>query len=328
MKVDYVVLLVFFAVAATCGQQTASGAITPFTGSAADLLNHDVVLTQNGLAVSAGNGGEFQVDVYSPGTWTNGTTGISAYSGAGSSPSGYIGTFWTFCGSITEKFVPGAAYKVSSFETMTANAGSNIGQPNTNYMSAAGQALFAAYASGGQSFRSGSYTVKVPGHDALSSAVITGPNDINGLTAQQIAQATQDYIWQSLGFSDATIKGEDGAYPNDLSDAISKLGWGYFSTVTNDQSPALRSMFMQEPGNPTYNYGYTQIAQPQLFYTASSGAGNSTPEPATLVVWSLLGAASWLGMKVWGGGRRIGRRSWSPENRQAILDVIGRNQSH
>jgi hypothetical protein len=52
--------------------------------------------------------------------------------------------------------------------------------------------------------------------------------------------------------------------------------------------------------------------------------GASVPEPATILVWSLLGAASWLGMRVWRGGQRIARRSWSPENRQAILEVIGR----
>ena len=58
--------------------------------------------------------------------------------------------------------------------------------------------------------------------------------------------------------------------------------------------------------------------------STGSDAGAPVPEPATILVWSLLGAASWLGMRVWRGGRRIGRRLWSPENRQAILEVIGR----
>ncbi len=48
------------------------------------------------------------------------------------------------------------------------------------------------------------------------------------------------------------------------------------------------------------------------------------PEPATILVWSLLGAASWLGMRVWRGGQRLGRRAWAPENRQAILEIINR----
>ena len=42
------------------------------------------------------------------------------------------------------------------------------------------------------------------------------------------------------------------------------------------------------------------------------------PEPATIIVWSLLGAASWLGMGVWRGGRR----SWSAENRRTIEQMI------
>ena len=48
------------------------------------------------------------------------------------------------------------------------------------------------------------------------------------------------------------------------------------------------------------------------------------PEPATILVWSLLGAASWLGMGVWRRGQHGGRRSWSEENRTAIHDIIAR----
>ncbi len=48
------------------------------------------------------------------------------------------------------------------------------------------------------------------------------------------------------------------------------------------------------------------------------------PEPATLIVWSLLGGASWLGMRVVQRGRRVGRQPWSEENRAAILAIIGK----
>jgi hypothetical protein len=56
------------------------------------------------------------------------------------------------------------------------------------------------------------------------------------------------------------------------------------------------------------------------------------PEPATIVIWSLLGAGSWLGMRVWRRrGSRFGdelagpvRQSWSPEARQAIHEIIAR----
>jgi hypothetical protein len=50
------------------------------------------------------------------------------------------------------------------------------------------------------------------------------------------------------------------------------------------------------------------------------------PEPATIIVWSLLGVGSWLGMRVVRRrrGGPVGRQPWSPENRQAIHDIIAR----
>ena len=49
----------------------------------------------------------------------------------------------------------------------------------------------------------------------------------------------------------------------------------------------------------------------------------AVPEPATILVWSLLGA-SWLGIRVWRHGRRVGRQRWSDENRTAILEIVGK----
>jgi hypothetical protein len=37
-------------------------------------------------------------------------------------------------------------------------------------------------------------------------------------------------------------------------------------------------------------------------YVPSDPGSSNVPEPATLIVWSLLGAMSWLGMRVWRGG--------------------------
>ncbi len=54
------------------------------------------------------------------------------------------------------------------------------------------------------------------------------------------------------------------------------------------------------------------------------------PEPSTLIIWSLLGAAG-MGLSVWRrrhGGQWIDgyapRAAWSEENRQAIRQIIAR----
>ena len=48
------------------------------------------------------------------------------------------------------------------------------------------------------------------------------------------------------------------------------------------------------------------------------------PEPATIIIWSLLGAVSWLGMRVARRRGPIGRKPWSSESRQAIHQIISR----
>ena len=74
------------------------------------------------------------------------------------------------------------------------------------------------------------------------------------------------------------------------------------------------------------------------YYNSSSGlafesghvwegvlALTAVPEPASVLVWCLLGAGSWLGMRVWRRRRiPVGQQSWSPENRQAIHEIITR----
>jgi hypothetical protein len=49
-----------------------------------------------------------------------------------------------------------------------------------------------------------------------------------------------------------------------------------------------------------------------------------TPEPATITIWALLGATSWLGMRVWRKPRSAGRHAWSSETRNAIHEIIAR----
>ena len=85
-------------------------------------------------------------------------------------------------------------------------------------------------------------------------------------------------------------------------------------------------MTISAPSNN--NYGLGDPAQPQLYVPVvvggSNGVPTAVPEPAAILVWSLLGAASWLGMGVSRHGRRVGRQPWSDENRAAILETIAK----
>jgi hypothetical protein len=54
--------------------------------------------------------------------------------------------------------------------------------------------------------------------------------------------------------------------------------------------------------------------------------GLAVPEPATVVVWSLLGAVGWLGIRVWRRGKHVGQSGWTEENRAAIFEIIDRGQ--
>ncbi len=97
----------------------------------------------------------------------------------------------------------------------------------------------------------------------------------------------------------------------------SDMGWTWHSIAFVADSESTILKFENIPGlNPAY-YGAALDAV----------SIDPVPEPATLLVWSILGAASWLGMRVWRGGQRICRRAWAAENRQAILEIVSRRES-
>jgi hypothetical protein len=114
--------------------------------------------------------------------------------------------------------------------------------------------------------------------------------------------------FNGLSWANVTQYGNNGVSP-----------WGTISGISNSAEWVWGPNNGAALGTGTDD---TPTADNWLFIKTDITVG-PVPEPATMIVWSLLGAASWLGMRVWRGGRRIGR-SWSPENRQAILEVIGR----
>jgi hypothetical protein len=82
----------------------------------------------------------------------------------------------------------------------------------------------------------------------------------------------------------------------------------------------LTSLFIRESWTVNSNGDINQT-----FNTFTEGA---VPEPASIAIWSLLGAGGWLGVRVWRRrGRSAGGQAWSPENRQAIHNIIARGTS-
>ena len=239
-----------------------------------------VVLSTGNGAVSYGDGGEFEVNVYAPGTFNTG--GVpSGHPDGGYDNGGYyghytgnyssqlLGSFYTFCCSTELYFVPGDAYLVGGLNPAP-------------FKTPLGGWLFGQYWANNP-IPSGGLNGYVPGHDALA-----GNSSIGGMQSTSVAGAIQDEIWNSLGF---------GYHFGLAQQAESIFGW---DPSANASYPAasIDALTLIDPTGDNYGYNppYPGV-QPQL-YVPSIGNGG-TPEPATLILWAMFGATSWLGMRLW-----------------------------
>ena len=159
------VLPIVAAVVAMCGCQTVRAWVVPAQGEWA------VLSTGNG-AVQYGDGGEFQVSVYSPSSYSY-TAGSSVAPVVNPAGTTLLGTFYTFCASIQEEFYPGYLYQVQAPVVMT-----------TSTMTAFGQSLFYDYATNNNATLPSNLTGYVPGHAALA-----GNGSIGGMSSVNIAGA-------------------------------------------------------------------------------------------------------------------------------------------
>ena len=139
----------------------------------------------------------------------------------------------------------------------------------------------------------------------------------------------QNAIWAGISFDASNTNGSEyyAKNTNNITDWAPYQGLG-----TNDIDIDLLTFALSGWGGGTTgddgyiaDYRIVEIGidgdnQAQMFI----GSGEwEIPEPASLIVWSLLGMGSWLGMRVWRRRRGpVGRRPWSPENRTAILEII------
>jgi hypothetical protein len=220
-----------------------------------------VVLSTGNGAVQYGDGGEFRVDVYDQDAFDSNGTHVSGHNS--------FYSFYTFCCGVSDVFVPGNAYQI----TAVASAPSNLN--NT-----VGGWLFRRYWSNPSEVVPESLTGYVPGHNALAAN-----QTIAGNSNTSVAGAIQATIWQSLGQTPPAGYNFVGL----AQWADTTFGW---SSLWQPVS-GIAQIQLWGPNN---NYGYGEPGQPQL-YMPGVGQAAAAPEPASLLVWSLLAGAAWLGMR-------------------------------
>lgn len=128
-----------------------------------------------------------------------------------------------------------------------------------------------------------------PWNETATFAQVPWQNDLGGWT--ELWQC--EWIDLVLDFENASVwqNGEETLGPVPYLDHVTGIG------------------FVVGYDGPLYDYTYSVDV-------------DTIPEPATFLVWSLLGMASWLGMRVWRRRIPVGRQPWSNGNRAAIHDII------
>ena len=227
---------------------------------------------------------------------TGGEFGMTVYTD--SSMQNCLGTFYTFCADPSTMMDLGVLYKVNA----VADA-NYLGYQLSDY----GKWIYYEYAQNDNGTLTTSY---IPGH-------------ISPDFTSTVAGAIQEGIWSQL-----TLNGNGVGLPSGWDDSAYNAvagtdGVNWLADYNNSLSPDLSSVGIAQLQLAGVN------VQNQMVLTVLGTQGNTAvPEPATIIVWSLLGAASWLGMGVWRQRRGpVGRQLWSPENRQAIYEIVGR-RSH
>ena len=254
----------------------------------ASILNDYIVLSIYNGAIQYGNGGEFQATIY--GSYADATSGSNS-----------VASFYTFCADTTLNFYPGSIYHI------TGEA------PENGLMTQFGKWLFYQYWTNGDPVAPGSLTGYVPGHAALAANATFG-----SLSNVQVAGAMQAEIWTSLGM--ALPSGYNFAGLKTTAEGI----FGWVPTATGQSFGAVDELTLTPTlSNGQDNSGETQS---QLYVPDITQGVFIVPEPATIIIWSLLGLGSWLGMRVWRRrrGGPAGRQPWSNENRTAIRGIIVR----
>jgi hypothetical protein len=204
--------------------------------------------------------------------------------------------FRTFCVEKTEYLNFGYKFNIVGITANAVNGGAGGGSPDP--LSNETQYLFYKFATGTLANYTYSGVGRATSADALQNVLWYLEGEQGGTTG-----GTRTGI--STVYADGTL---EDAYMEDAWNPANASG------VWNSQVKVMNIVWGNN-GITSGEYKDGNLAQDNLVLV---------PEPATIVVWAVLGAASWLGMRVVRGGRKVGRQQWSPENRAAIYDIISR----
>ena len=193
------------------------------------------------------------------------------YTGAPLSSPELLGSFYTFCADTTAYFVPGKVYQVQS----------RAAAPSSFQNSLGGWLFDKYWTNGSPVVPTTSLVGYVPGHNALYANTSFGTSP-NTLSNYQVAGAIQADIWTALG------KPIPSGYNFEALASAANTVFGWSSSWVAAQPGTVNEISLWGPND---NYGYHNPAQAQL-YVPCTITPTAVPEPASLIVWLLLGAAA------------------------------------
>lgn len=214
--------------------------------------------------------------------------------------------FWSFCVEIGEFFSPGNTYPVFAIADATYKTGRDLSGYNawiyTMFRDADGWHLPSAILSGGITGAEYNLLQNAAWAGMVGDSGVVGGGGSEDDRAELVISDWTPYEALGIGYDDFLASTWGGGVPEEQ--ALAYLG-----------------------RVKVLNMGPLGLAQDHLGLVSGQTLPPPLPEPSTLIIWSLLGAASWLGMRIYRRGRRVGRQPWSDENRTAILGIIDRNRA-